>query len=164
MLACANAASHTSHRNGFSPVCMRMCIFSLVSVNFIPQKSHASRRLLACISTCELRLLRRQNFIGHTSQRKGLSLVWLSMCTFSALRSANVNWQTSQVCDVSLVDVVSLSVVHLSDVIIPDTTLLSCFDNVSHITFSAFVPLHPLSAASLLKNKVSLSSCHSPGS
>lgn len=47
----ANPLPHTSHLNGFSPVCIRMCCFSLAGVgSILPQNSHEYFHILADFS------------------------------------------------------------------------------------------------------------------
>ena len=74
---CENVLWHLSHLNGFSPVCVRMWLFSVVApANERPQKPHLNGFSLMWITTCSLSSAGPGNDEGQCPHWYGRSGDW----------------------------------------------------------------------------------------
>lgn len=90
-LACENVLLHFSHRNGFSPVCVRMWLFKVVAPeNVREQKPHLKNLSFECNSTWLLNSEGVANDNLHCPHWYGFSGGWEHSCIWSETRWVNV--------------------------------------------------------------------------
>ena len=92
-----NDLLHTSHQNGFSPLCMRWCVFRVLCwLNDFLHTSQQNGFSPLCMYWCLFRWLFKMNDLLHTSQQNVFSPLCMRWCLFRWLLKLNDLLHTMQ--------------------------------------------------------------------
>ena len=129
--------SHLEQANGFSSVCVMLCLFKgLLCVNAQSHFKQANGLSSVCIMSCLLNWFLCLNAMSHLEQANGFSSVCIMSCTFNYLNALShleqANDFSSCVCHVMPLQMVTLFKCHIT-LGIDKCLLLLC------VSFHAFV-------------------------